>query len=653
MLQKKRVLHIVLLLILAVSIIAACVPAFSRHQAEAANQKVAVVLDLTQVKEMAAKENMTLSDMLDTLKPRIQGLVLKDQIVADLETDGIAFMQTAQQVAFAMGQDSLADIPASWQCLVFADQEQLERVKVNLIAKSPEQTVVTEVDSPKDGYYILATSLPKGDLSTIGLGFSQTDLQLIAEKDLGVVVQMRSWNPYTQDGLDLLLQSLQNNRVLAFGFNDGDLPSATAPAKVYKECAISMANSIKKAGYPLLFVEFFTQKGINSVAKYMDGDILRLHSISEAQMVTMSKEKAVDRFQLATAERNIRLAFVRFLPKENFTENLAYIDAINTGIEAEGLQLGDPVQDFSQQTVPLWTVVCIALGIAAGGALLFSFVGFPKLGLLLGALGFLGIMGLTFMGRGVMARQIAALASVIVFPVLSLWIFTPNQKQSIGKAILLVLVTTLCSLIGALLMVGLLSDSSFMIKTQQFIGVKAAHFIPLVLVAGFFWLFRERQKNADPWHKMQKGLDTQITVKYVIFCLVAAIILVLFLLRTGNENSAVSDLELSFRTFLDHVLGVRPRTKEFLFGTPFLFIAYYYGYKDIRLPLLLMGAIGQISLVNTFAHIHTPLLISILRTVNGLWLGLIVGLLFLAAWKIVLWFWHKYVPLGKAETKNE
>ena len=79
--------------------------------------------------------------MLDTLKPRIQGLVLKDQIVADLETDGIAFMQTAQQVAFAMGQDSLADIPASWQCLVFADQEQLERVKVNLIAKSPEQTV--------------------------------------------------------------------------------------------------------------------------------------------------------------------------------------------------------------------------------------------------------------------------------------------------------------------------------------------------------------------------------------------------------------------------------------------------------------------------------------------------------------------------------
>ena len=139
----------------------------------------------------------------------------------------------------------------------------------------------------------------------------------------------------------------------------------------------------------------------------------------------------------------------------------------------------------------------------------------------------------------------------------------------------------------------------------------------------------------------------------MLFVLVAAIILVLFLLRTGNENSAVSDLELSFRTFLDHVLGVRPRTKEFLFGTPFLFIAYYYGYKDIRLPLLLMGAIGQISLVNTFAHIHTPLLISILRTVNGLWLGLIVGLLFLAAWKIVLWFWHKYVPLGKAETKNE
>jgi len=42
--------------------------------------------------------------------------------------------------------------------------------------------------------------------------------------------------------------------------------------------------------------------------------------------------------------------------------------------------------------------------------------------------------------------------------------------------------------------------------------------------------------------------------------------------------------------------------------------------------LLFFGLIGQVSILNTFAHAHTPLLLSLLRTGNGLLLGFVFGM---------------------------
>ncbi|MCJ7645350.1 DUF5693 family protein, partial [bacterium] len=40
--------------------------------------------------------------------------------------------------------------------------------------------------------------------------------------------------------------------------------------------------------------------------------------------------------------------------------------------------------------------------------------------------------------------------------------------------------------------------------------------------------------------------------------------------------------------------------------------------------------IGQVSIINSFCHAHTPLVISLGRTINGIWLGIIVGVLLVA-----------------------
>ena len=108
-----------------------------------------------------------------------------------------------------------------------------------------------------------------------------------------------------------------------------------------------------------------------------------------------------------------------------------------------------------------------------------------------------------------------------------------------------------------------------------------------------------------------------------------AVVLLLLLLRTGNDPGVgVSPLELKIRAIMDRVLYVRPRTKEFLVGHPAMLLALWAGLAGRRrlwVPLLLVGAIGQVSLLNTFCHIHTPLTLSLIRAGNGMLLGILLG----------------------------
>lgn len=182
-------------------------------------------------------------------------------------------------------------------------------------------------------------------------------------------------------------------------------------------------------------------------------------------------------------------------------------------------------------------------------------------------------------------------------------------------------------------MVGLLSDVSFMLKVNTFLGVKAAHAVPLVLIGLYFWLWRE---DRQMWVQKVRDLWTSpLFIRSVVIVAVLAGIGYIYLARTGNEAAGVSGIELQMRQLLDTILGVRPRTKEFLIGHPFMMLTLYLGYRQRYLPLLLIGSIGQVSLVNTFAHIHTPLVVSLARTGNGLGLGIVVGLVFIAVWELL------------------
>jgi hypothetical protein len=68
-------------------------------------------------------------------------------------------------------------------------------------------------------------------------------------------------------------------------------------------------------------------------------------------------------------------------------------------------------------------------------------------------------------------------------------------------------------------------------------------------------------------------------------------------------------------------------------------------YYRQRLPRLIMegglvaSVIAQVSIVNSFMHLRTPLAISLLRVFHGLWLGTLLGLMALGG---VALLWKGY-----------
>lgn len=128
----------------------------------------------------------------------------------------------------------------------------------------------------------------------------------------------------------------------------------------------------------------------------------------------------------------------------------------------------------------------------------------------------------------------------------------------------------------------------------------------------------------------------------------------MYISRSGNSGSA-GELELQIRALMERILYVRPRTKEFILGYPALFIAYYLYYKTknkYSKYILILGAMGTMSTVNTFTHLHTPFLYSLLRSIYGVLFGSIVGIIYILIFKMIKKYIHKFIREAWYESVN-
>ena len=265
---------------------------------------------------------------------------------------------------------------------------------------------------------------------------------------------------------------------------------------------------------------------------------------------------------------------------------------------------------------------------------------------------------------GETGRKLVALSAGIIFPSIACLECFPGSLErykgilastppgrifpmSFIVSIVAVVVASLCTMLGVVQVIGLLASRPFMMHQEQFLGIKVQHAIPLfivgiVAVAGGT---RYKDENWDAWKRRVSGnlkaaLDEPARFGLLILGIVALAALALVVARTGNDAGVgVSGTELKIRAILDHFLPVRPRTKEFLVGHPafVLGIAWWIrGRRRIAVPTFVVGSLGQVSLLNTFCHIHTPLLASLWRGGLGLLFGTIFGAILFLVFERIL-----------------
>ncbi|WP_371263522.1 DUF5693 family protein [Paenibacillus sp. 1_12] len=500
-------------------------------------------------------------------------------------------------------------------------------------------------------------------------------LQALKDQGFHIVVRMSNRRPFNAEQMDVLLANLKKYGVTRFIVDGETVPGYVSDTNLSN--LDTMAELMKKYQIGLANIELqkTQQKGFNRLAKMIQYDVVRLHSFTErdGEKLTENLTEAElddriqvvsDRFVLAVKDRNIRMIFLNaravknldkgkiLNPLDSIYESLTGKDGAIKRIEAAGYVMG-PAGKFvlvhsnwqSGAKLLLW------IGAVALIALTVSYF-VSELTLFVFLIGMVGSAGLFVLSSSLFAQGLALGAGTCA-PIVAMIMavrsvrgkYQSRTGSRLGYAIWMLLRTSAISVIGIFFIVGLLNQITYSLVLEQFRGVSLLHLLPIVAIAFYWLLFNDSLSHKDKLNKAKQLLASYISVLWIIGAAVIAAVGFYYLSRTGNEGQA-STFEKLFRSFLENTLGIRPRLKEFLFAHPLFILGAYLSFKYRNAVLLvLIGVIGQASIVDTFAHLHTPLLISSVRIVYGLAFGILIGIGYIAVWEIVIRSWRRWTPL--------
>ena len=653
---KDKKLWIFALVVLAVAIAASAVIWGERLKVESAYKDVQVAVNIDDMESLANAKNLSMAKMAEELQTRGVSIVLfKEKSVSDLERMGkieMALGANVKNLSYSAQLPKDLDVRDTDMYLVILDKSWEEQIVKNLEEKVagvtyyPGEISVAVIPAMLPSSALELSTL-SNEIGDIGLGWDQAQIKETAELGFGIMPQVRSWSNATDESLKYVTAEIkQMPHLYAFLFNDKEIIGYQGAQSV-RVLATLLEDEGGNPIAPVATIEFNDQKGINQLGQLLNKEVVRLHTISNSEMSKFEAEggmeAALDRWMLAARERNMRTLLVRFFdinsPAASFDRNMHYLEELQTNLTDSGFSLGS-TEYTKMSSVGNNTVLnlLVGLGVAAGMMILLLVLGSRKLAIA----GFAAVIvcyGACYLYNPVLARKLMALASVIIYPIIGCTVMMEPKRYNLASCIGRVLMMCAISFLGAIFMVGLLSDTSFMLKLDGFAGVKIAHVIPIAAVPFILFILNDEH----PLNVVKEILDKAVTYKWGILAAVLAVCGYIYISRTGNTTAELSTAESTMRQTLTDILGVRPRSKEFLIGYPFTMLLFYLGASKKNWVLTLPAVIGQVSLVNTYAHIHTPLLISLHRSFNGLALGLLIGIIAIAGVKCVDYCRRRYL----------
>lgn len=394
----------------------------------------------------------------------------------------------------------------------------------------------------------------------------------------------------------------------------------------YEHLLEEVAERMQRHGLSFGQVEFARQKGEHRLARLLFPNLVWVHSIRPEEMEELGSHQVAERYVRAVRERRVGVVYLRAYPAGRSDREFEETQqVIRTIVERVGLPSDDaPPLARVSPAVPLPALGLGWLGLSAVTLFFFAaIVRSPPAKAAAAAASVLLLQGvLFFLPQG---KVVLALFWAIWVPVLAVAPLGRSEPVTLPESLFLYLSACLLTLLGAAAMSHHLAEDPFLSRLSLFRGVKIAYLFPLLVLAALFFA----PSGARELPSLVAGLwQKPLTLGLCTAAAGLLAVMVLMLVRSGNEAASLaSSWELAFRDLLERWLPVRPRTKEVFLGHPLLLLGLFLMRLSPPLGrlLLVVGAIGQVSIVNTFSHLHTPFLISVQRSLLGAGFGLLLG----------------------------
>ena len=515
------------------------------------------------------------------------------------------------------------------------------------------------------GLLLELTGAPYEALSTMKLSISRLQAQEVSNRGFNVIVRPTNFKNVTPEDTRYVFSRIN------------DIPNVTGIVFTGKEILGApkyldeTLKELNSRNIPLIGIEavnqlqYDPQAGFNELAAMKGYSVGRLYTIAKDELKKITPEEASQRYYISDIERNIRFnLFPLYEDGQNNTTSLQttinYIAESRDKLAEKGFEFGRGDVYPSYNPNPLLVVVTMVGSIALFVFVLQMLVAMRthKQLVLFFALSLASIV-VYIITSGTMITLLWALSAAVMAPVGAMIMVMDHWKsiasdtpvgpwRATGYALMYLVGAALFAAVGAMFIASMLGNTRFFMEFAIFRGVKLTFVLPIVLVAIAYlqrfplWKGRMLNSKEEAINFVKEFLT--MDVRFYVFLVVGALATVgyVFVGRSGHTAGVpVPAAELMLRRFLENTLYARPREKEFIIGHPAFMLATFAFLRKwplvIHFILTIAGVIGIASMVETFCHLRTPVMMSIMRGVDGLWIGAILGVVAILAARFLIY----------------